>query len=154
MKLPRLNIARVMVVVAIMALEFGVIKALLCGSNALLLFGAFPMVNIMLLAVFVAFRKPRARLFTLGFVVVGTLSLLAFFWWTENNVWTFLHYFDPPFQALDRRVGELWPRARPIIVYTILVAVFAIPHTILGLVGGCLTSVGWAMVKRGKRVAS
>jgi hypothetical protein len=150
MKPPRLNISRVMVVVAILALEFGVIKALLTESEDEFLFEDFPTVNLLLFAVFAGIRKPRARSFVLGFVVAGTLSLLAFKAWAHSNPWTFLRLFTPPFQALDRRLVELWPGAHNIIIYAILVAVFTLPHTILGLAGGYLTRIGWAMVKRRK----
>src|SRR3981081_3236778 len=129
----RLKISRVMVVVAILALEFGVIKALLAESEDEFLFVDFPTVNLLLVAVFVAIRKPRARSFVLGFVVAGTLSLLAFHAWAHAHPWTFLRYFTPPFEALDRRLVGLWPDAHNIMVYAILVVVFALPHAILGL---------------------
>jgi hypothetical protein len=137
-----------MVVVAIAALDLGAVRALLDGVEEDLLFTALPTVNILVCAGIVGFRSRRARVFTLGFVAVGTLSLVAFQVWFRENPWTFLRYFNPPFLAIDRRVEAAWPGGHMTIMYLLLILVFPIPHIVLGLAGGRLAATGGAILMR------
>ena len=151
MRPPRLRIAGVMIVVAILALDLGTIRALVSGTEEGLLYEALLTVNILVFVGIAGFRSHRSRAFTLGFEVVGSLSLLAYLAWSRNHPWSWLHYFEPPLKAIHRRVEEVFPKAHLIVMYIISIVSFAIPHTILGLSGGYLTAKGWAMIGRRKR---
>src|SRR4051794_39373288 len=93
MKPPRLNIARVMVIVAIVAIDLGAFRELHDGLEGALLSDTLPMVNIKVFVGILRFRGARA--FTVGFAVVGLLSILAYQVWSRNNPWTVLRSFRP-----------------------------------------------------------
>jgi hypothetical protein len=77
-KTPGFRIAWMMVFVAIAALDFGAIRALLGiesrMANALLL-GVLPMVNVLAGSILVGQRNPGSRPFLLGFVAFGAMAL-------------------------------------------------------------------------------
>jgi hypothetical protein len=150
MKRPRIRIADVMIVVAILALDLGAIRASVDGTEEGLLLDALPTVNILVFVGIAGFRRRRLRAFALGFEVVGSLSLLSYLWWTNNNPWAWLCYFGPPITAVARRVEALFPHGHLVIIYIIYLVAFAIPHTVLGLCGGYLTAKGWAKIGRRK----
>jgi hypothetical protein len=91
MRLPRLGIARLMVFVAYVALNLGVIRALYDGFWEDLLFDALPTVNILVLMSIAGFRRHRMRAFALGFVVIGAASLLALQMWAREDGEETLH---------------------------------------------------------------
>jgi hypothetical protein len=146
--MPRLGIARLMVFVAYVALNFGVIRALYDGFWEDLLFDALPTMNILVLMSIAGFRRHRMRTFALGFVVIGAASLLALQMWAREYPWTFLRYFQPQCDAVEYRIKAVFPSAYLSVMYGILVLVFAIPHTILGIAGGYLAAKVWGMMRR------
>jgi hypothetical protein len=77
-KLPRIRIAWVMFAVAILAVDFTVMRALLDGPPPLaeeLLFGALPMANVLVVGLLIAFQRPPNRAFLLGFELFGAIAL-------------------------------------------------------------------------------
>ena len=86
MRLPRFRIAWVMVAVAIAALDFGAIRALLARHanvlddqrGILLLLGALPMANVLAVGMLIGHRRPGSRPFLMGFEAFGAMAL-AFF---------------------------------------------------------------------------
>ena len=78
MKIPRFRLAWLIAFVAIAALNFGAMRALL-GFNSvtarLLLVGALPMVNVLVVGILIAQRQPGSRTFLLGFVALGAMAL-------------------------------------------------------------------------------
>ena len=86
MKLPRFRIGWRMGFVALAALNFGVVRALL-GPHAsalghqrdiLLLLGALPMSNVLVVGMLIGQRRPGSRPFLMGFETFGAMAL-AFF---------------------------------------------------------------------------
>jgi hypothetical protein len=79
---PRFRIAWLMVAVAIVAINFAAIRAALglpAGPPvALLLVGALPMANVLLVGILVARQSPRRRPFLLGFEVFGAVAMALY----------------------------------------------------------------------------
>ena len=81
MKAPRFRIAWVMVAVAIFAIDFTVMRALLDPPSRLreeLLFGALPMANVLGVGLLVAQQRQRSRPFLLGFELFGVIALAGY----------------------------------------------------------------------------
>jgi hypothetical protein len=146
---PRWSIAWVMALVAVSAVDLAVIHALVDGPEALFLFDALPMANLLALAGFVGFRSRRRRAFAAGFVVAGASSLIAYKVWAENHPWTWLGDVEP-LTTLVARAEDSHSLYAIIPAYAVLVLALAVPHTLLGLAGGCLAARGWAIFQRRK----
>ena len=70
-----------MVFVAVAALDFAAIRALVSSNSlvaGLLLVGALPMANVLAVGLLVAQRWPRSRPFLLGFEVFGAMGLTLY----------------------------------------------------------------------------
>jgi hypothetical protein len=75
---PRIRIAWIMAVIAIVALNLGAIRAAsdhLGPVSSLLAAGALPMANVLSLGLFVSCVHLRSRLFLIGFEALGALAL-------------------------------------------------------------------------------
>ena len=147
MKPPRFHLAWAMILIAVLALNLGVIRALYDEMEEHLLFDALPMANVMAVVGIAGFRR-RAYAFILGFAVTVSLSMLAYQTWSCENPWTWLRIFEPPFQAIDRGLEAVFSDAHVAILHLVIIVVFAIPHAVLGLAGGYMTGKGWAIVRR------
>ena len=79
MKALRFRIAWVMVSIAIAAIDFAVIRAMLRYPEiGIFVLGALPMVNVLVVGILVAQQRPRNRPFLLGFAVSGALVVALF----------------------------------------------------------------------------
>jgi hypothetical protein len=136
-----------MVGVGLVALNLAAIRALADGFQEQLLFDALPTLNLLVFTAIVGCNRRRLRPYALGFVVVGSSSLLAYQVWAENHPWEWLRYFQP-LSDIAVHIRDAYPQSYMPIVYTMLIIVFAIPHSIAGVVGGCLTAKGWAIIAR------
>jgi hypothetical protein len=79
--MPRFRIAWLMVAVAIAGINFAAIRALLDlnGTAAqLLLVGALPMANVLIVGIMIARQRVRSRPFLLGFEVFGAIALALY----------------------------------------------------------------------------
>jgi hypothetical protein len=78
MKIPRFRIGSIMVLVALAALNFGVIR-LVSGfrvaSRLLLTTGVLPMANVLVVGLLIGSRYPGSRRFLLGFEAFGGTAL-------------------------------------------------------------------------------
>ena len=137
MRLPRVSIAWSMVGVALVALNLSVIRALADGYQEQFLFDALPTIDILVLAGLAGFRRRRLRAFALGFVVAGASSLIAYQIWSDNHPWEWLGYFQP-LSDIAVRIRDAYPASHMPFVYAMMIAVFTLPHTIVGLAGGYL----------------
>lgn len=153
MKPLRFHLAGAMAAVAALALNLGVIRLLLGGTEEELLYRALPMANLLAAVGIAAICRPRLRSFAIGFMIAGVLSLVTFLAWVDENPWTFLHYFEPPLLAIDQFVEAAFPSGRFAILYAIMIAIFAVPHAVVGLAAGSLTARAWSLAV-GPRIAS
>ena len=81
MKPPRFRIAWVMGVIAIIAVEFAVIRIALDNYSPiveLLVLGALPMTNVLAIGVLVGHLRHADRAFLLGFELFGAVSLAVY----------------------------------------------------------------------------
>jgi hypothetical protein len=146
-KLPRFRIAWIMVAVAIAALDFGAIRALLVrhGSalddqrSMCLLLGALPMTNVLAVGMLIGQRRPARRPFLLGFEAFGVTALVLFIalaiCFPREVV---IPYFAPLVAPVERFIGPGRPFYIPIgglVVAVVLVG----PQMVFALVGGLLS---------------
>ena len=82
MKTPRFRIAWLMVAVAIAALDFAAIGAILGSGTGdfgiFLLLGALPMANVLAVGILIGQRRPGSRPFLLGFEAFGAMALALY----------------------------------------------------------------------------
>jgi hypothetical protein len=147
-KVPRFRIAGLMVLVAIMALNFGAIRALLTTQSPLsskapgvLGLGALPMAN--LLAVGMLVGRPRSRPCTSsrGFAASGAAALGLYI----TGAWLFserllMSYLYLGLGPISRTIGQSWPVAPISILYVIAVVMLSLPQVTLALIGGVILS--------------
>ena len=144
---PRFRIAWVMVAVAIVALDFGAIRALLPRHasalddqrGVLLLLGALPMANVLAVGMLIGQRRPGSRPFLLGFEVFGAMAL-AFFIALASCFprEVVVPYFAPFVAPVEWFIGPGHPFYIPI--GGLVVAVMLIgPQVVFALVGGVLS---------------
>jgi hypothetical protein len=114
MTTPRLRIAEIMAVVALLALDLGIVQALLKIAFSeirpssdmawLLILGALPMANILAIGLLICRRHRRGRLFLVGFVVFGAIALASYSGvaslhpdgYLSSYLWIFLRYLPYP----------------------------------------------------------
>jgi hypothetical protein len=79
-KVPRFRIAWVMIAIAIAALDFAAIRTVLDFKSplgAVLLSGALPMANVLIVGLVIAQQLPKTRLFLVGFELFGAIALAS-----------------------------------------------------------------------------
>src|SRR5262245_50870990 len=128
MTFPRVHLASVMLFVAALALDLGVVRALSDGPWKGLLFMALPTMNLLAAVGYAGLRRARLRAFDSGFVATGCLSLLTFDLWEQRNPWTFLRYAEPASQAIDDYATAVFPSWHVAVVYTILTLALLAAH--------------------------
>ena len=145
---PRFRIAWVMVAVAIAALDFGAIRALLARhGNALddqrsmcLLLGALPMTNVLAVGMLIGQRRPASRPFLLGFEAFGAMALVLFIalaiCFPREVV---LPYLTPVLVLIERTIGNDRPFVLIPIVCVVAVALLGWPQVAFALAGGFLS---------------
>ena len=148
MKIPRFRIAWVMVAVAIAALDFGAIRALLArhGSalddqrSMCLLLGALPMANVLAVGMLIGQRRPGSRPFLLGFEAFGAMALafyIALASCFPREV--VLPYVTPVLAPIERTIGNDRPFVMIPIVCVVAVALLGWPQVAFALAGGFLS---------------
>jgi MprA protease rhombosortase-interaction domain-containing protein len=145
MTFPRISLARMMILVAVLAVNFAVVHALRDHMEEELLFLALPTVDLLAAVGLAGFCRRRMRAFALGFVVAGASSLAGFLAWIDANPWTFLDYAEPLSEAIDSQAARLPPAAHTAALYVVMAVILMIPHSVLGVVGGGVVAKGWAM---------
>jgi hypothetical protein len=145
---PRFRIAWVMVAVAIVALDFWVIRALLGPHTSVighqrdmfLLLGALPMANVLTVGMLAAQRRPGCRPFLMGFEMFGGMALALFIalatCFPREVV---MPYLTPFLAPVEMFIGP----GRPFVYIPIgglVVAVMLVgPQVVFALVGGVLS---------------
>ena len=149
---PRLTVRRLMVAVAILALNFGVIREHLRPESwvdELVVLGALPMANVLVFVGLLGIRSRRARAYTIGFEAFGMLSLSSYVAWVSlSSPWTIIHYLDTIFGPIGEFVRWACPGFDVPIGYGIAIVIFLIPHALFGIAGGYLSAKLGAIVAR------
>ena len=143
MKLPRFRIVSVMLVVAIVALNFVAIRDLLGFRSLmgeLLILSALPMANVLAVGLLIGNRRPGSRPFLLGFVPFGAMAL-ALYVAVVTSVprEIVVSCLAPVSDYLVRMIGASRPllfiRALAFVCLIILV----LPQVVFALIGGFLS---------------
>jgi hypothetical protein len=151
-KAPRFRIAWIMVAVAIAAIDFAAIRALLgLGESlvwGLLLLGALPMANVLIVGILIARQRVRSRSFLLGFEVFGAIALALYIYLAmssplsplsaEGPIESYLRLTNDPLNAVIRPYG---PFVRTAIGLFVGVLVLVGPQLVFALIGGFLSRI-------------
>jgi hypothetical protein len=145
MKAPRFRIAWVMVAVAIAATNFAAIRAFLESVSVLgevLLFGALPMANVLVVGFLIGLRHPGRRPFVQGFELLGAIALAFYiapscFPASHHDI---IHNYvsliiDPVVAIMSRQPNVI---SRPTIWFVVVV-MLGLPQVIFALIGGLLS---------------
>lgn len=143
MNLTRFRIAWIMVAVAIAALDFGAIRAMLGVGDLenLLVLGALPMANVLAVGLLIAQQRPKSRPFLLGFEAFGAMALALYVFLA-----TIFPLHDSPImsclESLIDRLGGFFgqtPFVEITIEYPVAVAMLGGPQLAFALLGGFLS---------------
>jgi hypothetical protein len=140
-KVPRFRIAWVMVAIAIVALDFGAIRALI-GLNSLaadsLLLGALPMANVLAVGLLIGQTHPGIRPFLLGFETFGAVAFAVYValsvYHDAAAVMAHLALFQG--SSLEISISRLPPLGLALIRIPLLVAILGWPQLAFALAGG------------------
>jgi hypothetical protein len=140
---PRFRIVWVMVFVALAALEFGAIRAVMDyrrPTRDSLVVGALPMANFLVVGLLIGHRRRGSRRFLLGFEVFGTTALALYIamaiLFTDELDQSYLELAIEPLRATIGRTG--WTTSRLLIAYFILSLWASLPQLAFALIGGFL----------------
>jgi hypothetical protein len=142
-KAPRFRIAWVMVGIAIAALDFAAIRAMLGHPEiGLLVLGALPMANVLIVGTLVAQQRPGSRPFLLGFGVFGAMTLalfvalVSFVQDSERLISSYLALLVLP---MDKFVGSDQFFAYIPLACSVVVVMLTWPQVAFALIGGFLS---------------
>jgi hypothetical protein len=142
MKAPRFRIAWVMVAVAISALDFWAIRAVLefpTPKGELLIVGALPMANVLAFAILIGLWRPASRPFLLGFQAFGAIALALYvagaIFFFDELVMSYLASFLRPIATV---IGQ---RPRVVLIpifFSSAIIMLGLPQLAFALLGGFL----------------
>ena len=143
MKSPRFRIAWLMVAVAMAALDFAAIGAIL-GSGAddigiFLLLGALPMANVLAVGLLIGQRRSESSPFLVGFEAIGAIALALYIAALSHHPRQLVSsYLHPLIRVLEQNIG----RDRPLVFMPVLligsVVMLGVPQLAFALLGGFL----------------
>ena len=150
MKMPRFRIAWLMVAVAIAAIDFAAIRALLgLGASlvwGLLLVGALPMANVLIVGILIARQRVKSRPFLLGFEVFGAIALALYIYLATSSPLSPLSAKGPlesylllVFDPLNAVIGSNQPFVRAAIVLLVGIPMLVGPQLVFAVIGGLLS---------------
>jgi hypothetical protein len=149
-KAPCFRIAWIMVAVAIIAVDFGAIRAATGAGTwlavGLLLVGALPMANVLVVGMLIARQRLRSRPFLLGFEGFGAIALALYIYLAtssplsplsaEGPIESYLRLAFDPLNAVIRPYG---PFVRSAIQLLVGVLMLIGPQLVFALIGGFLS---------------
>ena len=142
MKVPRFRIAWVMVAVAIAALDFAAIRAVLGYPEVgLLVVGALPMANLLAVGILIGQQRPGCRPFLLGFEAFGAMALALFVALASFSPWGYgliYSYLVLGIEPMEKIIGQDRPFVFiPITLFGVVV-MLGWPQVAFALIGGSL----------------
>jgi hypothetical protein len=140
-KVPRFRISTIMVVVAVVALDFGMIRAMpVIGppTIVLLVLGALPMANVLPVVLLSGHRRPENRPFRQGFVLFGAMALALYVAMTLTFPLEIVSLVTPLSVYLMKTIGS----DPPLLLFAnqafALVVMMVLPQVVFALIGGFL----------------
>jgi hypothetical protein len=144
-ELPRFRIVWLMVAVAIAALDFALIRAMLgfrpSNAGVLLVFGALPMANVLVAGLLAARYRPGSRPYLLGFEAFGTMALALYISLVvicPRREGPIRFYMDLIVDALGKTIGINHPLFSSIAVF-LVVLTLGFPQIAFAAIGGLLS---------------
>jgi hypothetical protein len=141
-KSPRFRISSLMVAVAIAALDsWAIVGIELDKVGILLVFGALPMANVLVVGLLTARHRPATRPYLLGFEAFGATALALYIILVttchghDGPIFYFIEFMG---DALRRIIGQDHPSFIPI-AWFLFVVVLGAPQLALALIGGFLS---------------
>jgi hypothetical protein len=148
-KMPRFGIASLMVFVAIAAVDFAAMRALLAFDSRaarLLLLGALPMANVVAVSLLIDRRLPGSRPFLRGFGAFSAIALALYVTFSFiPNEQALALYTELAFYLLANTVGSLPEFVGMPLEYVVGVVMFVWPQLAFALIGGFLSQLRSAM---------
>jgi hypothetical protein len=142
-RLPRFRIAWVMVFVAVAALNFAAVRAVLVHpgpSSELLVVGAMPMASVLAVGLMFGRRRPERHPFLLGFTSFGAVAMAIFVvlavFFADATVDYYLRLLVGP---LVQIIGRDQPLIYIPVAYTFGVLMLGWPQVAFALLGGFLS---------------
>jgi hypothetical protein len=141
-KLPRMEIAWVMFVIAIAAFDLTAIRAFLDYNSPFgdeLLMGALPMSNVLAVGLLIGQRRRGSSPFLMGFETFGALALASCVALTisfpRNNgpIYSYMKFFIDPIAAV---IGQDRPFVLIPIACSVAVLMVGLPQVAIALTGG------------------
>jgi hypothetical protein len=147
MKMPRFRIAWLMIAVALAALDFAGIRAFLDIPEVfLLVMGALPTANVLVVGILIGQQRPSSRPFLLGFETFGAIALVlfvAFFtlaiFFPDGGYGPINSYLVPVIQPIEKIIGQNRPFVLIPIACFAYVFMLCWPQMAFALVGGLLS---------------
>jgi hypothetical protein len=141
-KAAQFRIAWLMVAVAIAALDSWAIVGIELGNvGILLVFGALPMANVLVVGLLAARHRPATRPYLLGFEAFGGLALALYVLSVticDGRNGPIFYYLELMGESLRRIIGQDHPLFLPV-AWFIVVAMLGAPQLALALIGGFLS---------------
>ena len=147
MRAPRFRLVWLMVAVAIACIDFAAIRALFglraSSAGVLLLVGALPMANVLMVGILIAEQRPRSRPFLLGFEVFGAIALALYIYLAtpssgdaDGPIVSYVRFVTDSLNAVIR---PYQPVVRAAIGLLVGVTVIVGPQLVFALIGGFLS---------------
>jgi hypothetical protein len=148
LKLPSFSIAEMMVIVAIVALDFGAIRSGTSGlATPYLVFGGAPMQGVLVIGLLLMFhrrrRVPKPVPFLLGFEVVGWIGHLVYVVLCLQAAESLDRHMVAVLTPLLNAMGASLASLDWISRYALGMAYLAAPQLAVALVGGWISQRRW-----------
>jgi hypothetical protein len=142
-KLPRFRIAWAMVFVAVAAINFAAVRAVLVNPGPIseaLVIGALPMASVLAVGLLFGRGRPDRRPFLLGFTSFGAAALTAYViqavFFADATVMPYLRLFiEPLVQTIGREQLLIYIP----VAYSVAVVAATLPQVAIALLGGLLS---------------
>jgi hypothetical protein len=142
-KVARFRIAWVMVGIAIAALDFAVIRAMLRYPEiGFFVLGALPMTNVLVVSILVAQQRPGSRPFLLGFAVSGAIVLalfVAMMILDQNQDGPIFWYLILLYIPMEKAVGLDRPYVHFALECSGVAGMLTVPQVAFALIGGFIS---------------
>lgn len=152
MKAPRFRIAWVMVFVAIAALNFTAIRAVLDHrglTSELFGMGALPMANVLVAGLLIGYPYRRSHRFLLGFEAIGAMALALYIVGVSLYQEKFVtRYFDLFISPDVRTFGPSLTSVHVVVLYSITVVMLVLPQLAFALISWFLSRKFKAAITR------
>jgi hypothetical protein len=141
-RLPRFRIAWAMTIVAVVAIDFAILRAMLDHPElSLAVLGFLPMVSVLVVLKLIGQQRPQSRPFLMGFETFGVAALVLFLVLIAAPPGHRLigSYLALSVLSLERIVGPDQPLLYDQIAYFVIAVMLGWPQVTFAMLGGLLS---------------